>query len=329
MGSWGIIPNPGGVLCLRRPVAPEPAREGFLNKPSDDLAVAGWIAGDRADWDRAGKDRAVCGDGDEEIPLAGGEVTDGVVRVGGTVRRPVGPHTPAVHALLRHLEAVGFDGAPRVLGIDGKNREILTYLPGKIPGRPLPAYAVAEPTLVALARLQRSFHEAVASFRPPPGARWDGVLTPLVDAPLEIVCHCDLNPENVVFCDAPGGPRPYAFIDFDLARPATRLVDIIQTLRHWAPLADPADRDPSLRDANAAARAAIFCDAYGLGADQRSRLVPVALAWVQRSRITIAERARARGGAWARMLDEGVSEIFLRGAEWLERNRSEIEKRLR
>ena len=41
-----------------------------------------------------------------------------VTRVGDTVRRGTGPWTPAVHALLRHLEGVGFDGAPMVLGID-------------------------------------------------------------------------------------------------------------------------------------------------------------------------------------------------------------------
>lgn len=36
-----------------------------------------------------------------ETPLAGGDVNVGakvVVRVGDTVRRPVGPHTPVVHA---------------------------------------------------------------------------------------------------------------------------------------------------------------------------------------------------------------------------------------
>ena len=55
-------------------------------------------------------------------------MTDGVVRVGRTVRRPVRPHTPAVHALLRHLEAVGFDGAPRVLGVDARNRDAVTPL---------------------------------------------------------------------------------------------------------------------------------------------------------------------------------------------------------
>jgi hypothetical protein len=34
-----------------------------------------------------------------------------VVRVGGTVRRPTQPWTPAVHALLRHLEKAGFFAA--------------------------------------------------------------------------------------------------------------------------------------------------------------------------------------------------------------------------
>ena len=40
----------------------------------------------------------------DELPLSGGNVTAGVVRVGDTVRRPVGAWTPAVHNLLQHLE---------------------------------------------------------------------------------------------------------------------------------------------------------------------------------------------------------------------------------
>ena len=87
-----------------------------------------------------------------EVPLLGGDMTEGVVRVGRTVRRPVRPHTAAVHGLLRHLEAAGFDGAPRVLGIDAKNREVLTYLAGVVARRPLPAFATADSTLAALAR---------------------------------------------------------------------------------------------------------------------------------------------------------------------------------
>jgi hypothetical protein len=39
-----------------------------------------------------------------------------------------------VHALLRHLEDVGFDDAPRALGFDNQGREMLTYLPGDTVG---------------------------------------------------------------------------------------------------------------------------------------------------------------------------------------------------
>ncbi|MGH3171034.1 MAG: hypothetical protein ACRDN0_34865 [Trebonia sp.] len=67
-----------------------------------------------------------------EIPLPGGNMNGGVVRVGDTVRRPAGPWTPAVHALLAHLHAVGFAGAPRPLGIDEHDREILTFVPGTV-----------------------------------------------------------------------------------------------------------------------------------------------------------------------------------------------------
>jgi hypothetical protein len=43
----------------------------------------------------------------DEEPLEGGRQTVGVVRVGDTVRRPLQPNSERVHAVLRHLEAVG------------------------------------------------------------------------------------------------------------------------------------------------------------------------------------------------------------------------------
>jgi Phosphotransferase enzyme family len=267
-------------------------------------------------------------DDDAEVPLIGGDMTDGVVRVGRTVRRPVRPHTAAVHALLRHLEAVGFEGAPRVLGIDAQNREVLTYLPGQVTHRPLPGWALAETTLVALAELQLRYHQAVIGFEPPAGAQWDGELTWLVDGPADLVCHCDINLENVIFEPGPDGPRPYALIDFDLARPGTRLVDIIQTLRYWAPLAAPSDRDPAFDDVDVPGRIALFCQAYGLSHAERCRLVPVAVRWMRRSRTTIAQRAARHGGAWTRMVEAGVGERLMRSAAWLERSRPEIEARL-
>jgi hypothetical protein len=52
---------------------------------------------------------------DDLILLEGG-VRTVVHRRGGAVIRDAGPWTPAVHSLLRHLEAVGFAGAPRLVG---------------------------------------------------------------------------------------------------------------------------------------------------------------------------------------------------------------------
>ena len=67
----------------------------------------------------------------EPLPGPEGQSTP-ILRHGDTVLRPAGPWTPAVHALLIHLEKSGFTGSPRVVGdgYDGHGREVLTYIPG-------------------------------------------------------------------------------------------------------------------------------------------------------------------------------------------------------
>ena len=110
--------------------------------------------------------------GPAAVPLPGGRMTSGIVRIGDRVRRPAGPWTPAVHALLAHLAARGFTGAPRPLGFDEQGREVLTFLEGETVGgrKPRPAWVHAEETLVQVARWMRAYHQAVADFVPPPGA---------------------------------------------------------------------------------------------------------------------------------------------------------------
>jgi len=51
-----------------------------------------------------------------EVAVSGGRMTSGMTRRGDRLLRPMGPSSPAVHEYLRHLEAAGFDGAPRLLG---------------------------------------------------------------------------------------------------------------------------------------------------------------------------------------------------------------------
>src|SRR5687767_680284 len=99
----------------------------------------------------------------EEQRLPGGN-TGGAVRAGDTVRRARGPWTSSVHALLQHLEDVGFDGAPRALGFDDQDREVLSFLPGDVVGtaRPWPTWVHSEDALCQVARWLRDFHAAVA-----------------------------------------------------------------------------------------------------------------------------------------------------------------------
>ena len=82
-----------------------------------------------------------------------------VVRVGSTVRHPLQPWTPAVHALLDRLEAVGFPYSPRVLGVDG-TVEILSYIDGES-GPDGWAKVVDEAGLQATAGLLRAYHDAI------------------------------------------------------------------------------------------------------------------------------------------------------------------------
>ena len=65
-----------------------------------------------------------------EIPLLGGQLTPGIVRVGNTVRRPAKGNAAFVHDLLLFLENQDFPFAPRFLGRDEQGRDILSYLEG-------------------------------------------------------------------------------------------------------------------------------------------------------------------------------------------------------
>jgi hypothetical protein len=84
---------------------------------------AGWVVGQRLCHD--------FGVIDDEEPSAE-NATVGLVRVGDTVRRPAGPWSDAVDAVLEHLRVVGFTGAPRPLGRDELGRQVLGYVHGEV-----------------------------------------------------------------------------------------------------------------------------------------------------------------------------------------------------
>jgi hypothetical protein len=204
--------------------------------------------------------------GEREVALPGGVANRGlVVRVGDTVRRPLRRTSPAIHALLRHLEDVGFSGAPRFLGIDEQGREVLGYIPGTTVLRPYPDWALTDEALVSVAQLLRAYHGAVAGFDPR-AHEWPA--SPPEPFAGGLVSHNDPNLDNVVFREG----RAVGLIDFDLASPGSRLWDVACAARMWAPLRP----DPAILDARrgrAFARFRLFLDAYGPDGVDRDRVV--------------------------------------------------------
>jgi hypothetical protein len=141
----------------------------------------------------------------DEVLLAGGRTTCGVVRVGDTVRRPRKPNSPFVHRLLTHLESKGFKGAPRFLGIDTTDREMLSFIPGDVPVD-LGEFSGAQ--ISSAASLLRAMHDATVDCE--------------LKGSSEVICHGDASPCNCVFVDG----VPTAFIDFDAAHAGARRDDV-------------------------------------------------------------------------------------------------------
>jgi 8-oxo-dGTP diphosphatase len=174
----------------------------------------------------------------------------GAVRIGATVRRPTGPWSPAVHALLAHLHASGLDGVPRVLGRDVRDREILSYLPG----RSIDTVDEVTPDAVLADGLRwlRRFHDTVASFRPDPALPWRNQPGREL-APGEIVCHHDAGAYNWRV----QGDRVTGVVDWDMAGPGRPGEDLGFVAWNTLPLAKPIPIDEAAR------RLRLMAEAYG------------------------------------------------------------------
>jgi hypothetical protein len=254
----------------------------------------------------------------EETPLTGGNVNE-VVRIGDAVHRST-PGNTFIHGLLRYLEAQGFAGAPRFLGMDAHGRERLSFLPGDVPGN---AYPDCDPliwsdeALVQTARLLRAYHDATRGYLDE--AKTSGWHNPYLEPDTnEVICHQDAAPYNLVYRDG----LPVALIDFDNAAPGPVVWDIVYTLYTTVPLSgfEPELGKPSTiayeREAHAAnrkRRIGLFLQAYGplMTSDGSSgqmsveTLEPWLLKRLDVLCRTLVDGAAQGNIAYQRMIDEG------------------------
>lgn len=216
--------NPGCGMVGPSPGAAEAAVVPSLRHGSRRSALAHERGGDQLSFS-------------DETPLIGG-TTEGIVRVGDTVRKPRGVGAERVESLLVHLEEVGVDMAPRFLGIDNHGRRVLEFVEGTSPSGP--PFNLSDAAITSGMRLVRRFHDATA------GTEW------AEDA--EVVCHGDLGPHNTIF----RGDEAVRLVDWDSdVAPGRRSVDVADAI--WG-FADLTNDTVSLREQ--ARRLSLCCRAY-------------------------------------------------------------------
>ncbi|WP_026550782.1 phosphotransferase [Arthrobacter sp. Br18] len=162
---------------------------------------------------------------DVEENLAGGNVSEGVVRIGSTVRKPWTDTTPNVFEFMTFVREAGVD-VPAVIGRDEQGRQVTEFVPGRLA---LNAGPLSHTELRRVGAMVRAIHDASSTFTSPQGAQW----TTAIPAPGEdLICHNDLAPWNLIIGDR------WTFIDWDAAAPSTRLWDLAYAAQAFT-LSDP------------------------------------------------------------------------------------------
>jgi Ser/Thr protein kinase RdoA (MazF antagonist) len=229
-----------------------------------------------------------------------------------------------VHALLRHLEHVGFTAAPRLVGpgLDDEGREMLTFIEGEFtqPG-PWSLDGAA-----ALGVLLRELHQATATFRPPPDAVWFPWHGRDLGSPGKVIGHCDVAPWNIVARQG----MPVALIDWETAGPTDPLVELAQLCWLNAKLHDDivAETEHLPPLAGRARQLAAIVDGYGLPVARRrgfiDRIIEFAICDTARE----ADDAAITPDTTAHPIALWAMAWRARSAAWMIRNRRALEAAL-
>ncbi|XQY93759.1 phosphotransferase [Metabacillus sp. HB246100] len=253
---------------------------------------------------------------DEEL-LEGGNVST-VYKVGNTVRREIKPESSKVHSLLKHLENKGYAYSPHYLGIDEKNREILSYIEGEA-GHTCKEYMWSNEALTNIAIMLRQYHDSVRDF---PFEGWQSIdHTPKKN---EVLCHNDFALYNLIFKDQ----MPTGIIDFDVAGPGPRIWDIAYTVYTCVPLSRFHYRDGIKLDYDSIGQAAnkqekirLFFQVYGMTMpDDFKDMILLRLKGLC---TTISRKAHEGDQAFQKMISEGHIEHYQKDIAFIQNHWNE------
>jgi hypothetical protein len=206
--------------------------------------------------------------------------------------------------LLQWYEQVGFEGAPRYLGVDEQGREMLTFVEGEPAFAPVPS---GDEVVCAIGHLLRRAHDAQEDFTPPDNAGWDVHVAGTATG--KVIGHLDLFWTNVIFRDG----LPVALIDWELAAPCSRVLEVALAATYWAGLrTDDQLQTWGIPLERRGERLRILCDSYGLDASERRSLL---------DELIEQRRGRLERGDW-RVANR---ETVLANLRWLEEHRTELD----
>ncbi|WP_285872141.1 phosphotransferase [Rhizobium mayense] len=172
--------------------------------------------------------------------------------------------------------------------------------------------------LRSAARLLRRYHDCTALFMQPmlKDQKWQLPPRP----PLEVICHGDFAPYNVVL----NGGEVTGIIDFETAHPGARCWDLAYAIYRWAPLsADVAAKDLGELDIQIL-RACSFLNAYDLPTEQRSALPGMIIDRLN-ALVGFMESEAADGvERYRRNVEEGHADIYRRDIAYIAEHRSKI-----
>ena len=234
-----------------------------------------------------------------------------VYRRGDVVLRDTGPWASSVHSFLRHLEPVGFEGAPKVVGggIAEDGRETLSFIQCEVIN-PTPWNTECIETL---GRMIRELHDASASFEYDEYMLWPPFYGRDLGGPDRIISHCDIASWNVVSVDG----LPAGLIDWEYVGPVDPLVELAQAgwlnIRLFSDDIAEAENLPPVEQRAEHLRR--FIDAYGLATSDRKNFFNLIVDFVMCDAAYQADEAgitknsddpeplwglawRARSGAW-------------------------------